>query len=167
MTRTGLVGLGLGLALIGGAAEARAQNAPKPPERGFGLRNDRPSIIFGKDVYVILRSRFVFDWRGFDPDLDEDTYDLNVARIGIKGELTRHFDYEIEREFDDTGWLDWKDVYINWDTFDRFSVRAGRYKMPLGFEQNLGRTEIDFIYRARVSTQLTPARDKGVMAKIT
>jgi phosphate-selective porin OprO/OprP len=151
-------------AALGGAAEARAQNAPAPPERGFAWKNDRPSIVFGEDVYVSLRTRFVFDWRGFDPDLDEDTYNLNVARVGIKGELTRHFDYEVEREFDDAGWQDWKDVYINWDTFDQLSVRAGRYKIPFGFEQNLGRTEIDFVYRSRLSTQLTPARDKGVTA---
>ena len=84
-------------------------------------------------------------------------------RIGLKGELTRHFDFEIERELDSDGqWQDWKDVYLNWDTFDRLSVRGGRFKMPFGFEQNLGRTELDFIYRARASTQLTPARDKGV-----
>ena len=65
---------------------------------------------------------------------------------------------------EDGVWQDWKDVYINWDTFDLFELRAGRYKMPFGFEQNLGRTEIDFIYRSRISTQLTPARDKGVTA---
>jgi phosphate-selective porin OprO/OprP len=154
----------LGMALVGDAADLRAQSEPKPPERGFGWKNDRPSIIFGKDIYVSLRTRFVFDWRGFDPDLDEDTYDLDLARVGIKGELTRHLDYEVEREFDAHGWQDWKDVFLNWDTFDSFSVRGGRFKIPFGFEQNLGRTDIDFVYRARVSTQLTPARDKGVTA---
>jgi phosphate-selective porin len=148
------------------AGPATAQDQPVPPdptERGLGWRNGRPSLIFGEDLYVSLRSRFVFDWRGFDPELDEDAYDLDVARIGIKGELTRHFDFEVEREFDDDfNWSDWKDVYLNWDTFDAASVRVGRYKIPFGFEQNLGRTELDFIYRARISTQLTPARDKGV-----
>ena len=156
----------LAAAMPWGVAEARAQDQPAEPapvERGFGWRNDRPAIIFGEDVYVSLRARMVFDWRGFDPDLDEDTYDLNVARLGVKGELTRHVDYEIEREIDaDGNWQDWKDVYVNWDTFDPFQVRVGRYKIPFGFEQNLGRTEIDFVYRARISTQLTPARDKGV-----
>lgn len=153
-------------ALLACATAARAQDqpgAPPPDERGFGWRNGRPSVIFGEDVYVSLRSRLVLDWRGFDPDLDEDTFDFDVARIGLKGELTRHFDFEIEREIDEDGnWQDWKDVYVNWDTFDPFQVRAGRYKIPFGFEQNLGRTEIDFVYRARISTQLAPARDKGV-----
>ena len=158
--RSGTLVLVFAVAVGLGVTDARAQ---EPTERGLGWRNDRPSIIFGQDVYVSLRARAVFDWRGFDPDLEEETFDLNVARIGVKGELTRHFDYEIEREMDEDGvWQDWKDVYINWDTFERFEVRAGRYKIPFGFEQNLGRTEIDFIYRSRISTQLTPARDKGV-----
>ena len=146
------------------AQDQAGQTGPaNEAERGFGWRNERPSLIFGEDVYVSLRAKAVFDWRGFDPDLEEDTFDLNVARVGLKGELTRHFDFEIEREMDEDGvWQDWKDVYVNWDTFDLFQVRAGRYKLPFGLEQNLGRTEIDFIYRARISTQLTPARDKGV-----
>ncbi len=153
------------------SAQNPAPTMPSPPPeasdttpRGFGWKNDRPSLIFGDDLYVSLRGRLVMDWRGFDPDVDEDTFDLDVARIGLKGELTRHLDFEIERELDEDGrWQDWKDVYLNWDTFDRFQVRGGRFKIPFGLEQNLGRTEIDFIYRARASTQLTPARDRGVM----
>jgi phosphate-selective porin len=148
-----------------GVSDARAQTAP--PKRGL-VWDGRPSIVFGEDVHVDLRAKFAFDWRGFDPDLDEDLFELNVMRIGLKGELTRHLDFEIEREADvaenEASWADWKDVYLNWDTFDAFSVRGGRFKMPFGFEQNVGRTDLDFMYRARVSTQLTPARDKGVMA---
>ena len=153
-----VIGLVLGLAF--GAGTAGAQSTQK---RGF-VWNDRPSIVFGEDIHVDLRAKMAFDWRGFDPDLDEDFYDLNVLRFGLKGELTRHVDFEIERELSSDGdWTDWKDVYLNWDTFDAASVRGGRFKMPFGFEQNLGRTDLDFVYRSRISTQLTPARDKGVM----
>lgn len=156
----------LAASLVAAATPAASQtSAPAPTARGVGWKNGRPALILGEDLYVSLRTRLVFDGRGFDPDLDEDTWRLDVARLGLKGELSRHLDFEIEREIDEDGeWRDWKDVYVNWDTFDRFSVRAGRYKMPFGLEQNLGRTEIDFVYRARASTQLTPARDKGVTA---
>jgi len=151
--------IGLALLVACGAGQAHAQSTEK---RGF-VWNDRPSIVFGEDLHVDLRARAAFDWRGFDPDVDEDLYDLDVLRLGLKGELTRHFDFEIERELDSDGeWTDWKDVYLNWDTFDAASVRGGRFKMPFGFEQNLSRTDLDFIYRSRISTQLTPARDRGV-----
>jgi phosphate-selective porin len=167
VTPTRLPAFVVAAAVLAGAATARAQAqtpAPTPTERGFGWKNDRPSIIFGEDVFVSLRTRLVFDFRGFDPDLEEDTYRLDVARLGAKGDLTRHLDFEIEREIDSDGqWQDWKDVYLNWGTFDAFAVRGGRFKIPFGLEQNFGRTEIDFVYRSRASTQLTPARDKGVM----
>lgn len=136
--------------------------AQTPARRGLGWR-DRPAIVFGDDIFVGIRSRLVMDWREFDPTLDEDGFDLDVLRLGLKGDLTRHLDFEIEREIDADGrWDDWKDVYLHWETFGAFAVRVGRYKIPFGLEQNLGRTEIDFVYRARLSTELTPARDTGV-----
>jgi phosphate-selective porin len=149
--------------LLAGAPAALAQSSQAPVARGFGWKDDRPAIIFGDDIYVGLRTRVVMDWRGFDPELDEDRFKLDVARIGMKGKLTRHLDFELEREIDEDGeWQDWKDVYLNWGTFDAVAVRGGRFKIPFGLEQNFGRTEIDFVYRSRASTQLTPARDKGV-----
>lgn len=159
MTLVRQIALAVTASLVAGTVSAQTRSAPR-----VGWKDERPSIVFGDDVYVSLRTRLVFDWRGFSPDIDEDGYDLDVARIGAKGRLTRHLDFEIEREIDtdDLEWQDWKDVYVDWTTFDRASVRVGRYKIPFGFEQNLGRTEIDFAYRARVSTQLTPARDRGV-----
>ncbi|BCS31740.1 hypothetical protein TBR22_A09440 [Luteitalea sp. TBR-22] len=167
MTPTPALVLTLAALLIAGAPAALAQStaAPAPDRRGFGWKDDRPAVIFGDDIYVGLRTRLVMDWRGFDPDVDEDLYDLDVARLGVKGKLTRHLDFEVEREFDEDGeWKDWKDVYLNWGTFDALQVRGGRFKIPFGLEQNFGRTEIDFVYRARASTQLTPARDRGAMA---
>lgn len=160
MTRS-LITLALLATIVG--TWVRPAEAQEAPRRGF-VWDGRPSIVLGEDIHVDLRARAVFDWRGFDPNLDEDLYDLNVLRVGLKGDVTRHFDFEIERELEyDGSWEDWKDVYLNWDTFDAFSVRGGRFKMPFGFEQNLSRTDLDFIFRTRISTQLTPARDKGVM----
>jgi phosphate-selective porin len=153
-------------ALAVSAGKAAAQNEPR---RGFAW-HDRPAIVFGEDVYVDFRVKANLDWRVFDPELDgEDLFELDAGRLGLKGEITRHLDFEIERDLilepeTNTGrWGDWKDVYLNWDTFDPFSVRGGRFKLPFGLEQNIGRTDLDFAYRARASQQLAPARDKGVM----
>lgn len=156
------------LAVLAAADAARGQD-----RRGI-VWDNRPSIVFGEDINVDLKGRVQFDWRGFDPDVDEDTFDPRTIRIGLKGKLTKHFDWEIEREFEELRAVDelepkwrfgqWKDVYVNWTTFDAFSVKAGRFKMPFGLEQNLGVSDLDFAYRTLGSTKIAPGRDRGVMA---
>jgi phosphate-selective porin OprO/OprP len=146
------------------AVPAAAQNQD---ERGF-VWDDRPTIVFGEDVNVEFKGRALVEWRWFDPDIGEDLFRLRTARIGLKGKLTRHFDWEVEREIGETEekirFGDWKDVYFEWNTFDAFSVRGGRFKMPFGLETTIGVTELDFAYRALGSTQIAPSRDRGVMA---
>ena len=136
--------------------------------------DDRPTIVFGEDFNVEVKGRVQFDWRAFDPDIDEETFDLRTVRIGFKGELSRHFDWEIEREIDRVSEVDelserwqfgaWKDVFLNWTTFDGFSVKAGRFKMPFGLEQTTSVSSLDFAYRTIGSSTIAPARDRGVMA---
>lgn len=135
--------------------------------------DNRPSIVFGEDINVDLRGRVQFDWRRFDPEVDEEEFDVRTLRVGLKGELTKHFDWEIEREIDevlDEGEVEpkwrfgqWKDVFINWTTFDAFSVKGGRFKMPFGLEQNTGVSDLDFAYRTLGSVKIAPGRDTGVM----
>ena len=150
------------------AAPAVAQD-----RRGL-VWDNRPSIVFGEDINVDLRGRVQLDWRWFDPDVGEETFDIRTIRVGLKGNLTRHFDWEIEREIDKAADLEeeiekwrfgqWKDVFINWTTFDAFRVKAGRFKMPFGLEQNTGVSDLDFAYRTLGSVKLAPGRDTGVMA---
>ena len=129
--------------------------------------NDRPSIVFGKNLSVDIKGRTLLEWRRFDPDIGEDVFHLRTARVGLKGKLTKHFDWEIEREItkkdDKVQFGDWKDVFVEWNTFDAFSVRGGRFKMPFGLEQTTGISDLDFAYRALGSTQIAPGRDRGVM----
>jgi len=126
--------------------------------------DDRPTIVFGEDVTVGVRAKLQLDWRRFDPQIEEDTYDFRTLRVGLKGDLTRHFDYEVERAIEKTGDLgEWKDVYLNWSTFDVLRVRAGRFKMPFGLEQNTGATDVDFAYRSLASSTIAPGRDRGVL----
>jgi len=146
------------LVLVAGATSAAAQD-----KRGL-VWDDRPKFVFGKDVTLEIRAKLQLDWRSFDPEIDEDTYDFRTARVGLKGDLTRNFDYEIERAIDRDGEFgDWKDVYLNWSTFDALRVKAGRFKMPFGLEQNTGATDVDFAYRSLASSTIAPARDRGVM----
>jgi phosphate-selective porin len=135
--------------------------------------DNRPSIVFGEDINIDLKGRAQFDWRRFDPEVDEDEFDLRTMRLGLKGDLTRHFDWEIEREIEEVveegkiegkwRFAEWKDVYLNWTTFDGFSIKGGRFKMPFGLEQTTSVSDLDFAYRTLGSSKIAPARDKGVM----
>jgi phosphate-selective porin len=148
---------------------------PASAQKKRGLVWDnRPSIVFGKDINIDVRGRAQFDWRKFEPDVNEDTYDLRTLRLGLKGKLTKHFDWEIEREINKAAdaedtvetWRfgQWKDVYANWTTFKAFSVIGGRFKMPFGLEQTTGVSDLDFAYRSLGSVKIAPGRDTGVMA---
>ena len=160
----------LWLAFIAAAATAVPAAAQ---DRGL-VWDNRPSIVFGDDLNVEIKGRTQLDWRWFDPETGDETFDVRTIRLGLQGELTRHFDWEIEREIDYTENAEetadqfqlgeWKDVYINWRTFDAFSVKAGRFKMPFGLEQTTSVSDLDFAYRSLGSTKIAPGRDRGVMA---
>ena len=151
------------------AATPAAAQGKKEKRRGF-VWNDRPSIVFGKNVSVDLTGRALLEWRDISADKDdkESVFHLRTARLGLKGELTRHFAWEVERvisEADDfIEFGDWKDVYVRWKTFDGANVTGGRFKIPFGLEQTTGVSELDFAYRALGSTSIAPGRDRGVMA---
>jgi len=150
------------------AVPAAAQNKGK---RGF-VWDDRPTIVFGEDVNIAVTGRALIEWRWFDPDIGEDLFALRAGRLGLKGDLTKHLDWEIEREIgagnleeDDSRieFGEWKDVFVRWRTFDAARVKAGRFKIPFGLEQNTGVSELDFAYRALGSRTIAPGRDTGVM----
>ena len=164
------------IALAALAAPALAQD-----RRGF-VWNNRPSIVFGEDVNVDLKGRVQLDGRWFDPDVGEEQFDVRTVRVGLKGDLTRHFDWEIEREIEELydesvtedqinlGLVEprwrfgqWKDVFLNWSTFDGLRVKSGRFKMPFGLEQNTSVSDLDFSYRTLGSVKIAPGRDTGVM----
>lgn len=138
-------------------------------QRGF-VWNDRPALVFGDNISVEVKGRALLEWRKFDPEIGEDTFNLRTARIGLAGELTRHLGWEVEREIvwneldDKVEFGEWKDVYGEWKTFDKVRVRGGRFKMPFGLEQNTGVSSLDFAYRTGGSNAIAPGRDRGVMA---
>ena len=82
-------------------------------------------------------------------------------RGGINGEIGNHVEFQIERDLDPDG--EWRDVFARWRTYRQFEVSAGRFKVPFGREELTSFSEIDFAYRALVSTTVPPARDSGVM----
>jgi phosphate-selective porin len=162
--RAAIVAIGLVLLL---PSRVAAQSGPAPsqdPEReGTGIYwRNRPSIQLGQHVRLDLRLRLQFDWRDFDPEIGEDTYDFRARRAGVNGEIASHVEFQVERDLNRDG--RWRDVFVNWRTFRQFEVIAGRFKVPFGREQSISSTEIDFAFRTLASSIIPPARENGVMA---
>jgi phosphate-selective porin OprO/OprP len=133
------------------------------------VMDNRPSLRIGKLVRVDLRGRVQTDWRAFSPNLttDEGTFDLHRARLGIEGRFLTHFEYQAERELRESfggpqSKHPWRDVYVNFDYFDNFQVQAGKFKVPFSMEQLTSASDLDFINRALIASDLAPAREQGV-----
>ena len=142
------------------AAPVRAQDAPQDDDTsGFHWRN-RPSFQIG-DVRLDVRFKLAHDWRQFDPEIDADDTRWRLRRGGLNGEIGRHIEFQIERDFYSDG--DWRDVFVNWQTFRQAEVIAGRFKVPFGREQLVSSSSVDFAERALVSNTIPPGRDTGVM----
>jgi phosphate-selective porin OprO and OprP len=136
---------------------------------GLQAETDRPSIDFGNVLRVSLEAKLQADLRHFSPALPQiDENQLEKARLGLKGRFLEHFYYEIERDFRRTLGADrplfpWTDVNVEARGYRPFDVKIGKFKLPLGMEQNTSTTKLDFVYRSRISQSLAPGRDKGVL----
>jgi len=144
-------------------ADLVAQDTQKPedpPSTGIYWRN-RPSIQLGEHVRLDLRLKLAYDWRRFDPQIEELSDDWRFRRAGINGEIGQDIEFQIERDLNSLG--RWRDVYINWGKFRQLEVTAGRFKVPFGHEELIGIADVDFAFRTLASTTIPPARDRGVM----
>lgn len=159
------------------------EEPPAKTEPGRLLRftfKDRPSIRIGNVVRVDIKSKWHFDFLRYSPPIvnppgtsntppePAPTYQLTRARFGLKGNVTKYFDYEIEREmravFGDVHERHpWKDVNVNFKALPVLELKVGKFKLPFGMEENTSADRLDLIYRSRVSEFLAPARERGAM----
>ena len=120
-----------------------------------------PSITAGDWLRVDFRARFQGDVRKSEAPIrgDEDGgLDIARRRVGIDGRVG-HVDFQVEYEL---GAHEWRDVYLDYRQFKPVQVRAGIFKLPFGLDENTSATNLDFIYRSRISSRLAPGRDRGV-----
>jgi phosphate-selective porin len=160
------------------ADESRPVAAADKPIH-FEFKN-RPSIRIGEIANVDIKTKWHFDFRGFDPPkwnppavitaLPETppTFYLTRARVGLKGNVTKYFDYEIERDLRETvgndhEWHPWKDNYVNVHLHRLLQVQIGKFKMPFGMEANLPEDRLDYAFESRTSDTLSPGRERGLM----
>lgn len=146
------------------AVPAAAQSTPpkkddKPPIRF--VWNDRPSLragIFRLD----LRAKLKGDVRQADQDLEKKggRYETTLKRVALTGSITNRVEFQIERELQKDN--PWRDVFVNVRIAPPLEVRAGKFKMPFGYERLTGVGDLDFAFRTLLSDILAPGRDVGV-----
>ena len=148
---------------------ALAQEAPRPrpaPLEGQWRLSwrDHPEVEWSGRLRVEFHARVQSDGRMSDAAVERgrgDTFDVGRRRIGIKGELGKDVEFQLEREIERTN--PWRDAFINIRRVRAAQVQAGQFKIPFGLEETTSGTSLDFIYRSLVSTRLAPGRDNGVM----
>lgn len=121
----------------------------------------QPAIKAGDWLQVDVTARFQGDVRKSEAPIrgDEDGgLDIARRRVGIDGRAG-HIGFQVEYEL---GVHEWRDVYLDYRQFKPVQVRAGIFKLPFGLDENTSATNLDFIYRARISSRLAPGRDRGV-----
>ena len=92
-----------------------------------------------------------------------DQFELRRARIGVKGKMFEHFDYEVIGNLvgSNTNIVDV--AYINAGMFKPAQLKLGQFKQPFNLEEyGTSSNNIDFMERSYVN-QLTPAKKTGAM----
>lgn len=123
---------------------------------------EHPTLRAGKWLRADFRARFQGDVRrseALTADETESGLDIARRRVGIEGRLAQVVDYQVEYE---VGAREWRDLYLDYRQFEAVRVRAGKFKLPFGLDENTSATNLDFVYRSRIASRLAPGRDRGV-----
>jgi len=143
-----------------GAPAETLQTSEHADGWSFGW-DDRPSLRWGDRFRLDVRFRLQTDFQ-WSPVFD-DGYDFFLAlkRLGVRGNVGPSISYAFDREINVP--KPWRDAYVNVRFSPALEVRAGQFKLPFGLDQNTSLTSLDFVYRTRLGTLLSPGRDPGVM----
>lgn len=147
---------------------------PKQSVKGFQFKlKERPSFRYGDILRMDVKSKWHIDFRHFDPEVNTtkesgDLVSVTRARFGLKGEVTKYFEYEVEREMrgaiePDHPYHPWKDVYVDFQPYGFVRFKVGKFKVPFGMEENTSEDRLDFVYRSQVTDYLAPGRERGAM----
>ncbi|HSF99629.1 MAG TPA: porin [Vicinamibacterales bacterium] len=136
------------------------QNPESPAGWAF-VWDDRPSLQWREGFRLDVRLRLQTDFQ-WSP-VFSDGYDFFFAlkRVGVRGNVGRSITYSFDREVNVP--RPWRDAYVNLRVSDALEIRAGQFKLPFGLDQNTPLTSLDFVYRSRLGSLLSPGRDPGVM----
>ncbi|MGB2714063.1 MAG: porin [Vicinamibacterales bacterium] len=132
-----------------------------PPRSNVRVEFPPPSLRIGQ-FRADLRVRLHFDTRDFDPELGEDEFVFRRARVALQGRFFDDLEYEVDADLRDKE-RPWRDVFVNYRRFRAAEIQVGRFKMPFGLDQLTGVFNLNFVERSLIGSDLSPARDRGVM----
>lgn len=118
------------------------------------------SFRIGEAIRIEPKARVDVDFRSAEAGDGDVDVDLARRRVGVSGRVTRHVEFEVEREVDGTG--RWRDVFADVRATRAIQVRAGQFKVPFSREQLTGAGDLDFIDRSRAANLLAPGRSVGL-----
>jgi len=134
----------------------------------------RAKISAGKDGFAFesadgkfklkLRGYIQLDGRYFDHDEERptvDTFLIRRARPIFEGTVYRIFDFKIMPDFG-SGTTVLQDAYMDARFSPFASLRAGKFKPPVGLERLQSARDLLFVERS-LPTNLVPNRDLGLM----
>ncbi len=126
--------------------------------------NPPASLRAGKAFRVDFHARLQGDFRRFSPELtlEDGTFRLRRARFGIAGRVLDDYEFELDYETRDDE-HPWRNAFVNFRRWRAAEVRAGRFKIPFGREALTSVFSVQFLERSLIASQLSPARDTGVM----
>ncbi len=117
-----------------------------------------------------LTGRVHMDYRSFDPSSASgqgvEGFSMRRARLGLKGYMTKDFEYFVFGDFskENSGTLD--EGYITYVGNKATQMRFGKFKMPFSLEQLTSSNNIDFMERSLVGNddkELIPGKQYGAM----
>ncbi|CAN4273428.1 OprP Phosphate-selective porin [Methylophilaceae bacterium] len=92
-----------------------------------------------------------------------DQFEIRRARIGVKGKMFEHFDYEVIGNLVGSNTNTVDVAYVNAGMLKQAQVKIGQFKQPFNLEEyGTSSNNIDFMERSYVN-QLSPAKKPGFM----
>lgn len=95
----------------------------------------------------------------FDPEDATNGFRVRAARISMRGNLDKGFNYFVQTELVSSITL--LDARLGYNFNDRIGLHAGLYKAPFGGEYLITLSRVDFVNRSLLTT-LVPRRQVGV-----
>lgn len=152
--------LGPAPAADGADGEPIAPVAVREPAEAVAGRDGFWIKSAGGDFKLNLAGYLQSDGRFYTNNLGTNTFLLRRVRPILQGTIYKNIDFRLIPDFGG-GTVTLQDAYLEFKYFPKATLRAGKFKAPLGLEQLQADQDLAFVERA-LPTNLVPNRDLGI-----